>query len=122
MEQVNEANPVSLNEDLGSVRYIGRHKKCGYVTAVDCPRRAATIRRTVYVYGQGHVYRDQVTTKHDAPKCKPCPCGAGYISWSRVDGVVSEKHTCDARCTNAIGPSCECSCGGKNHGKGWVGK
>lgn len=31
---------------------------------------------------------------------------------------------CDARCTNAIGPNCECSCGGTNHGKGlllrWV--
>lgn len=23
---------------------------------------------------------------------------------------------CDARCTNARGPSCDCSCGGRNHG------
>jgi hypothetical protein len=27
-------------------------------------------------------------------------------------------HKCDARCTNAKGFKCECSCGGKNHGKG----
>ena len=28
-------------------------------------------------------------------------------------------HECDARCTNATGRTmqCECSCGGKNHGK-----
>ncbi|MEX2739955.1 hypothetical protein AB3480_00650 [Rhizobium mongolense] len=30
------------------------------------------------------------------------------------------KHVCDARCMNATGKimKCECSCGGKNHGKG----
>jgi hypothetical protein len=27
-------------------------------------------------------------------------------------------HKCDARCTNAKGHNCECSCGGKNHGAG----
>lgn len=27
-------------------------------------------------------------------------------------------HKCDARCLNAKGHQCECSCGGKNHGKG----
>jgi hypothetical protein len=25
-------------------------------------------------------------------------------------------HKCDARCLNATGHNCECSCGGKNHG------
>lgn len=31
------------------------------------------------------------------------------------------KHICDARCMNATGKTmqCECSCGGKNHGKGF---
>lgn len=30
------------------------------------------------------------------------------------------KHVCDARCTGATGRTmkCECSCGGKNHGRG----
>lgn len=30
------------------------------------------------------------------------------------------RHECDARCVNANGRTmnCECSCGGKNHGKG----
>jgi hypothetical protein len=27
-------------------------------------------------------------------------------------------HKCDARCMSAKGRSCECSCGGKNHGAG----
>jgi len=27
-------------------------------------------------------------------------------------------HKCDARCVNATGHDCECSCGGENHGRG----
>lgn len=32
------------------------------------------------------------------------------------------RHECDARCQNAQGRTmnCECSCGGKNHGKGFL--
>lgn len=33
-----------------------------------------------------------------------------------VLGSHSDKHTCGARCTSAVGPNCECSCGGENHG------
>ena len=28
------------------------------------------------------------------------------------------NHKCDARCLNATGFKCECSCGGKSHGAG----
>ena len=48
--------------------------------------------------------------------------GAG---WLRATRTVIRKgnpsmHECDARCINATGRTmqCECSCGGKNHGKG----
>ena len=27
-------------------------------------------------------------------------------------------HKCNAKCQSATGPSCECECGGKNHGRG----
>ncbi len=46
-------------------------------------------------------------------------------AWVRATRVVQFKsnpsrHECDARCMNATGRTmqCECSCGGKNHGKG----
>lgn len=34
--------------------------------------------------------------------------------------VSPSRHDCDARCMNASGRNmaCECSCGGKNHGRG----
>lgn len=28
-------------------------------------------------------------------------------------------HACDGRCLSAKGGNCECSCGGKNHGRGY---
>jgi hypothetical protein len=47
--------------------------------------------------------------------------------WLRCTRVVVRKqmpsnHECDARCMNATGRTmqCECSCGGKNHGKGRI--
>lgn len=51
----------------------------------------------------------------------------GYANgeWIKVTRAVIYKsspsrHECDARCFNATGRTmqCECSCGGRNHGKG----
>lgn len=46
-------------------------------------------------------------------------------SWVKTNRKVeykkfASKHECDARCINATGliMKCECSCGGKNHGRG----
>lgn len=33
-------------------------------------------------------------------------------------GVLEHRVPCDARCTHARGPKCECPCGGENHGTG----
>ena len=46
--------------------------------------------------------------------CKSCsrPCYA-----MSVLGKFRADKKCDARCTNARGHDCECSCGGHNHGK-----
>lgn len=49
---------------------------------------------------------------------------AEHGGWLRCTRVVEMKsnpsrHECDDRCTHATGKTmrCECSCGGKNHGK-----
>lgn len=51
--------------------------------------------------------------------------GKGWQGFTAVERTVEFKsnpsrHECDARCLNATGRimKCECSCGGKNHGKG----
>ena len=57
-----------------------------------------------------------------------CRCGAcGGEMWcmGQVMGTSRIGHTetrcaCDARCTAAPGPNCDCRCGGENHGTGAV--
>ena len=51
--------------------------------------------------------------------------GLGWTGYVKVERSIRyksnpSKHECDARCINATGRvmNCECSCGGKNHGKG----
>ena len=53
-----------------------------------------------------------------------CACGGTARCMGRVQGVrlTRTEHLCpcDGRCTGASGPSCDCSCGGENHGTGRV--
>lgn len=53
-----------------------------------------------------------------------CGCNGrlDYMGEVHRDRLATESWACpcDARCTNAPGPKCECSCGGKNHGTGIV--
>ena len=53
--------------------------------------------------------------------------GEGWKGYVPVERSVEYKtnpsrHECDVRCTNATGRimRCECSCGGKNHGRGAI--
>jgi hypothetical protein len=51
--------------------------------------------------------------------------GKGWTGYVAADRKIEFKsnpsrHECDSRCVNATGliMKCECSCGGKNHGRG----
>lgn len=47
-----------------------------------------------------------------------CPsCGDRMIG-ERLAAVFTEE-VCDSRCMGAVGPSCQCACGGENHGAAW---
>lgn len=58
------------------------------------------------------------------PGGKPCVCGGRYVALGKVHKasrsawLETTEHVCpcDGRCTGARGPSCDCSCGGENHG------
>lgn len=51
-----------------------------------------------------------------------CVCGGKLSVMGRVHRgrVVEDRErcACDSRCTHAKGPSCDCVCGGENHGSG----
>ena len=54
------------------------------------------------------------------------PAGARWSEAIPVERRISyksnpSKHVCDARCMGAKpNGNCECSCGGKNHGRGFI--
>lgn len=44
-----------------------------------------------------------------------CPCGT-RVAARKIRGRKTD-HKCDAKCESATGHSCECACGGANHGR-----
>jgi hypothetical protein len=57
-------------------------------------------------------------------KIDECDCGGSVFFMGQVHGdryvKVEDRPVCDGRCTHACGPSCDCACGGANHGSGKV--
>lgn len=52
-----------------------------------------------------------------APDRFVCPeCGRRAWKWAEVRGAWASDVPCSAKCTNASGHSCDCVCGGRNHG------
>jgi hypothetical protein len=49
---------------------------------------------------------------------RPCPDCGRPASMERLYGTVTHMQ-CDIRCEGAGGPSCDCACGGINHGGAW---
>jgi hypothetical protein len=50
-----------------------------------------------------------------------CLSHHGLFRWEPVRGTYSNGIRCDSRCQYARGPQCDCSCAGRNHGRGWLG-
>lgn len=50
-----------------------------------------------------------------------CPSCGKVMVYGGLVAIKNERVKCDARCTSARGHTCECSCGGKNHGADWSG-
>lgn len=63
----------------------------------------------------------------DAPHQQAITCGHCNAQMEYMGRVAGERLAkdevrcaCDFRCIDALGPKCDCSCGGKNHGSGKV--
>lgn len=86
------------------------------------PPRPAVARR--YYYRCKDCLTPQVVEGTMPKQATTCRCGGRivYIGAVRRHRVVRlEDHAvCDARCTNATGPNCDCQCGGEHHGSGRV--
>jgi hypothetical protein len=115
-----DAARIMATEPVPAFRYIGKCKGCGHVYVQEIVTRWVETRDS---YGQVWVRRQSAgTERHVFCSCNPA-AGRGRgsrVALRLVKGSYSESHVCDARCLNAVGPSCECSCGGANHGAGHI--
>ena len=64
---------------------------------------------------------DKRFTIHTKVSGVKCPfCGGNTFYMGKVEGVrlltQETQCACDERCTNAVGPICDCKCHGANHG------
>lgn len=64
-----------------------------------------------------------IETEHQIfPSCQHCSTALEYMGRVERDNLVKDhvRCACDGRCTGAVGPKCDCHCGGVNHGTGAV--
>lgn len=43
-----------------------------------------------------------------------------HLDWNQLKGRINADRECNGVCMAAIGPSCDCACGGENHGRNHV--
>lgn len=91
---------------------LGRCKECDFALFVASASDAVPADGLRDVRNDGRAYRT-----NDGFLAR-CPNRHKVFVLRRIKGTYSEAHECDARCLNAKGHSCTCSCGGLNHGRG----
>lgn len=104
-----------------AARFNGKHKACGArfsvlitATAYDHTERNA---RTKFAAADGRAFESVCFGWDPSSLVFACACGGRGIA-RKVEGRVVADKKCDGRCLAATGHSCECACGGKNHGAG----
>lgn len=78
-----------------------------------CARKSCAV--VVARFDEAEYLRFARTAGMPEVRCLACRarCEVTEIYGRFVNTIV-----CGSKCTGAIGPSCDCSCGGENHGRG----
>jgi hypothetical protein len=43
-----------------------------------------------------------------------------HLEWTQLKGRTNPDKDCNGVCMGAVGPSCDCACGGENHGRNHI--
>ncbi len=97
-----------------TTRIIFRCNLCKHVWAYDYRQERGHLLRT-WTPAPTDTNQHPFSTPQNDERCPKCH--HLNVTYGEVVGKVSQK-PCDARCMAATGFVCNCSCGGKNHGKG----
>lgn len=88
-----------------TLRMMTRCRKCRTAHAEDVPGVAAS---------EFYYFTNMIGIGKPHRTCRNC--GAALYFWKQLHAKHNPKVACTAKCVGATGPSCECSCAGKNHG------
>jgi hypothetical protein len=105
-------------EELPPVQLLGRsrcHRIARRVEAYKVRRTSGPADNGFEIDGE---FRRAIAGCHADGTAIPCPA-EGCTRWivlKPVRGTFNPDKACNARCMGATGPSCECACGGANHG------
>ena len=90
---------------------IHRCTKCNSITRV-------RYRREMRPIGYGRREAVYFRESDGARNVQPILCCGQRTGWNILQAIFNPAVKCDARCTEAKGFKCECSCGGEHHGSG----
>lgn len=66
---------------------------------------------------KGCKYRVVTEGATAGPSAPPrCPDHVWSLDWRPLASTLNPEKECNGRCMGAVGPACDCSCGGENHG------
>lgn len=99
-------------------RFIGTCDKCGTTSAFDGYMAEGRIDgrwKCGWASNAGAFHPFNQVSRAD------CACGKSVygVELRLIQGRFVPDHKCGARCRNSKGPTCDCSCGGANHGQGF---
>jgi hypothetical protein len=82
-------------------------------------RKGAVLRCTRKSCHQFVARLDEAEYKRYAWELRPGRCLACHaeVMPTEIYGRYVDTVVCGGKCTGAVGPSCDCSCGGENHGR-----
>lgn len=103
---------IATTNETVRVIWKCRRTSCKHVWAYDY--QVGPGRNNEYRYLADGTKRYLVEDHMNELRCPKCNCT--LPNGNRVQGHYSEKHKCGAKCLGAVGPSCDCQCGGANHG------
>lgn len=106
------------NDKPGTQSFYDSMAVAGLDHAARCPKLEFRIRQHIKPYYE----TEDRPEYHDPQKRRSAAQNAvyTYCKVQQVEGSYSDKIVCGPKCMASKGPTCECSCGGQNHGKAWV--
>jgi len=101
-------------------RYTAKRGHCGATTSVLAANTWTNFKHEVHGWAQAYIDSNgTILAMSNGGLMIACRGCTKPVRASRVHGVVKAHIKCNAKCQSSKGHSCECSCGGRNHGAGF---